>query len=149
MDRWNYYLSLVLMTLIVVSGCGRDARLPNLVPVEGRVTLDGQPLANATITFIPSGNTVGRGAGAMTDDSGTYRLKEQDGSQGTAVGSYRVVISKLVNSDGSDFVGDRLGPMDTNARELLPARYSDFGRTESTAEVVDGGGTIDLKLSSS
>lgn len=141
------YIWHVVFCLFALGGCGRDARLPELVPLEGQVTLDGQPLSNATVTFLPTGDTKGRGAAAITDENGRYELEEQDGTLGVVVGSYRVAISKLVNLDGSDFTGEDLGPMDTNARELLPAKYSDLSQSEMTAEVPPDGSNIDFQLS--
>ena len=51
--------------LIPHSGCGssvaegKDAK--NLVPAEGRVLLDGQPLAGANVVFLPINGTIGTG----------------------------------------------------------------------------------------
>lgn len=146
--RSRTYIWQVVLCLVAVGGCGRDARLPELVPLEGQVTLDGQPLSHGSVTFLPSGDTKGRGGAAITDENGRYELEEQDGTLGVVVGSYRVVVSKLVNPDGSDFTGEDLGPMDTSARELLPAKYSDLSQSELTAEVPPGGGNIDFQLTS-
>ena len=105
MNRWPKHTLLPAALFCAVWGCVRDARLPDLVPVEGQVTLDGEPLANAAVSFLPVGNTAGRGAAALTDDQGIYHLQEQDGTPGVATGSYQVVISKLVKPDGTDFIG--------------------------------------------
>ncbi len=44
-------------------GCGGDGQAP-LVPVHGKVTLDGKPLVGKTVKFIPDEGTPGIGAGA-------------------------------------------------------------------------------------
>ena len=38
-----------LVGLIALAGCGREA---TTIPVRGTVTLDGQPLARATVQFL-------------------------------------------------------------------------------------------------
>ena len=71
--------------------------------------------------------------------------------KGAAAGSYRVVISKLVTPDGSDFTPDpNSGPMDTGGfKELLPATYTDTLQTTLTADIPDGGtSTLEFKLKS-
>ena len=133
----------------IFSGCGgRDPNLPPLVPVDGTVTFDGQPLEGAYVQFHPVGDTRGTGA-ANPDAEGRYELIAPDRSKGAPVGEYRVVVSKLVMPDGSPYsAADGLAPMDSPAREMVPDRYSDFDQTVLTVTVPDEGGTIDLTLTS-
>ncbi len=139
-----------VFALGISSGCGgRDPNLPPLVPVDGAVTLDGQPLEGAYVQFHPVGDTRGTGAAANTDAEGRYELIAPDRSKGAPVGQYRVVISKLVMPDGSPYsAADGLAPMDSPAREMVPDRYSDFDQTVLTVTVPAEGGTIDLTLTS-
>ncbi|MDY0167071.1 MAG: hypothetical protein RBS80_11040 [Thermoguttaceae bacterium] len=129
-------------------GCGgRSPKLPPLVPVEGVVTLDGQPLEEAYVQFHPVGTTRGTGAASNTDAEGRYELIAPDRSKGAPVGEYRVVISKLVLPDGTPFrAEDGAGPMDSPGREMLPARFSDYEQSVLTVMVPEGGGKIDLPL---
>ena len=139
------------LCLLVLSGCGegRDPNLPDLVPVSGTITIDDKPATNTTISFIPSGETVGTGSGGATDAEGKYTLRTAHDGVGAPVGQYKVVISKLKRKDGSDFPLDSPeGPMDAGADESLPPKYSDAEQTQLTATVPDGGGTIDFKLES-
>ena len=91
-----YYLS----SQIIV---GRG-NLPPLGSVSGTVKLDGKPLANATVRFIPlddSGKMDRKGASAalgLTDDSGHYRLIYVKDTMGAAVGQNRVEIQAHDNS---------------------------------------------------
>ena len=58
--------NLVMGTLflgLACLGCGPGG--PEIASVEGKVTLDGKPLPNAAVVFIPEN---GRPAGATTDD---------------------------------------------------------------------------------
>lgn len=65
----------LMAAALVLVGCGKAP--PEIVPVSGRVTLDGQPLPNVEVRFIPTvtgldGNMIGTG---VTDDEGNYTLR--------------------------------------------------------------------------
>ena len=60
---------LYVMLLGLVTGCSSSG--PEIASVSGRITMDGKPLANATVVFIPEN---GRPAGARTDADGKYVL---------------------------------------------------------------------------
>jgi hypothetical protein len=66
--------------------------------VEGTVTLDGAPLPDVEVVFVPDparGNT-GNNASAVTDAQGRYRLRSpKEGRDGAAVGAHRVVVTDL------------------------------------------------------
>jgi hypothetical protein len=69
-----------------LSGCGERR-----VPVEGEVTLNGQPVARATVTFTSEdGSKVFSG---LTDESGKFTLSGPAGP-GAAPGSYKVTVVK-------------------------------------------------------
>jgi hypothetical protein len=145
--------SLSIGCLNLCGGCGSADTGPPVVPAEGVVLLDGKPLAKANVRLIPRGETKGdRAIYATTDSAGKFAAASPDGKRkGAAVGSYQVVINKLVKPDGSDFVPDpNAGPEDTGGwRELVPSAYSDDSRSELAAEVPAGGiKTLEFKLSS-
>src|SRR5262245_30272320 len=73
--------------LAAVSGCARG---PNLVPVSGRVTLDGKPVTEMIVNFTPLGSTEGTGAIAGTDGDGRYTARDARGGQGAHAGEYMV-----------------------------------------------------------
>jgi len=143
---------LPLALVLLLTGCDSEPAGPPLAPVEGTVTLDGKPLGAADLMFVPQGETQGQGGVAQTDKEGKFALLSQDRKhKGAPVGSYRVIINKLIKPDGTDFVPDpTAGPMDTGGfRELLPAAYSDMGKTQLEATVPEGGAkNLEFKLSS-
>jgi len=59
------------------------------VPFSGTVTLDGEPLASATITLIPTAPAGGSAldSGAVTDSNGRYELKSAEGRASGALPS--------------------------------------------------------------
>jgi len=138
------------IALCTTPGCSSGPPGPKLVPVSGTVTLDDKPLGAADIMFIPKDDTRGQAAVARSDESGKFELLSNDRKRkGAAAGSYRVVINKLVNPDGTDFIPDpNSGPMDTGGfKELLPATYSDPQQTSLTAEIPDAGtSALEFKL---
>ncbi len=146
--KTSWYAACVLSAAVFAAvGCGGpDLDFPELVPVEGTVTQDGEPLSSVHVMFTPTGQTRGQGAMGFTDEEGRYTLSTQYG-EGAPVGQYDVVLSKLVMPDGSDYEpkpGE--GPMDSPAREVLPPRYSNPEASELTATVPEGGDEIDFEV---
>jgi hypothetical protein len=141
-----------VLVACLIAGCHSAPAGPKLEPVSGTITLDGKPLAAADLIFVPQGDTKGQSGVARTDADGKYELMTPDRKhKGVALGSFRVVINKLVKPDGSDYVPDpNAGPIDTGGfKELLPVVYSDMGQAELEANVPEGGATnLDFKLSS-
>jgi hypothetical protein len=137
----------MLMCLLILAGCETGPKPPALVPVTGKVELDGRPLAKAVVTFLPTGMTPGVGSEATTNDAGEYKLRFRRGGDGAAVGTYKVTISKRLMPDGSEPVFDKNSdPATSPARESLPPRYNAVSTL--TATVPEGGGTSDFSLQS-
>jgi hypothetical protein len=98
-----------------------------LVPVNGRVTHNGQGVAAARVVFLPHGQSF-RSAEAVTDSDGRFELQFADGHAGTPPGKYRVQIQKMAE----------------NGRDMIPSAYG--GLTRQTYEVMPGGSTIDVDI---
>jgi hypothetical protein len=79
--------------VLVVAGCAKKLPL-----VSGRVTLDDQPLPNASVLFEPEtdGKRVGPGSSAMTNEKGEFTLKQNStGLPGAMAAKYQVTITAL------------------------------------------------------
>lgn len=80
-------------------GCGGPYKV---APVSGKVTLDGQPLANVNVVFQPtgtkSGTAPGPGSMATTDAQGQYTLNliSESPQPGAVVGSHKVSFAPAV-----------------------------------------------------
>lgn len=85
----------LVFSLLLTVGCDNG-----LVPIRGVVTLDGEPLQHATVTFMRT-DQKGRPASGLTGDDGSFDLTTYQASDGLPPGDYRVLISKVV--DGKDF----------------------------------------------
>lgn len=83
---WYLWTLLLLTTL---AGCGTGG--PEIVPVSGRVTLDGRPLENADVVFQPAG--ANRPSSGRTDKDGLYQLMYKRGIEGARVGEHTVFIT--------------------------------------------------------
>jgi hypothetical protein len=119
-----------------------------LVPAGGVVTLDGKPLAQAVVSFMPKHGPMAVGE---TDENGHYTLSF--GREGAPVGDYVVAVSYLVSAEGepqglaarSSLVSP---PGMRTAEERLPREFSDLGRSKLRARVPPGGNTaLDFALS--
>jgi hypothetical protein len=94
------------MLFVVLAGC--QGTTADIVPVSGRVTLGGQPLAGAVVTFQPVREVGGpppkhAGSVGKTDAEGRYELRliERD-APGACVGKHRVTITTAKAPEGND-----------------------------------------------
>lgn len=142
-------IACLMFIALWVTGCGGGDKLPepdlDLVPVTGVVTLNGEPLADADISFLfdgkpPKGFVA---SGAKTDSSGKFVI--MTGSKpGTVPGRYKVTISRYTMLDGSPIVVDAEAGMDIEQlrqsgrlKQLIPERYANPETTQLSAAVAD------------
>jgi hypothetical protein len=113
--------------VLCLSGCGSSDGI-TLVPVSGTITLDGQPLAGATVSFQPAGTreTPGPSSGGATDANGRYTLKTADasGQAGAVIGPHLVRFTGVQDQRADD--DDTQRPP---AQDPVPPRYRDPGLT--------------------
>lgn len=121
--------TLFLGTLVLFAGCASESY--STAPVSGTVTLDGEPLANASVGFEPirQGQDIVAGYGSYgeTDENGNFTLKTLHGQDGAIVGKHRVSIRTVSGEMGPD------GETVMTSEERLPPRYN--SDTELTFEV--------------
>jgi|OM-RGC.v1.026183756 hypothetical protein len=129
--------ALALGWLMCCSGCGGRSDRPAIATVEGTVTLDGRPLANANVWFDPLGG--GRTSTAVTDSSGRFELLYTLGEKGAIIGEHDVRISTFVQG------GDEPGSAAT-VPERVPSKYA--APSAIRKQVSAGKNTIDVELDS-
>ena len=132
-------------------GCGESG--PPLGQVSGTVTMDGQPLANALVTFTPEAG--GRGSTGKTDASGKYELAFVD-SKGALIGAHKVSVTTIkeaaaaveMSSDSPEYAnqGSSADYDSAKTEEPIPAKYNT--KTELTFDVKAGSNTYDIPLES-
>jgi hypothetical protein len=143
--RWSIArnASLLFVALPVVAGCQRGPALPELVPVEGTVTLEGVPIVEGAVSFHEEGASAGTGycPTGETDESGKYRLFVQR-QPGCPAGRYHVVVFANERIEYVPSVPPRL------PRSIINRRYNDPRKTPLRVEVrrETPPGAYDLKL---
>ncbi len=108
----------VALVIAVAAGCGSSG--PEIAYVSGRVTMDGKPLSDATVVFVPEN---GRPSGATTDENGEYVLNFAQGRKGAIPGPSTVRIMTMRDADQ-----DQNGNAIPGRPETVPSQYN----TEST-----------------
>lgn len=143
-----WWPALVCWTILFV-GCG--PRLPVTHPVSGRLTLDGQPLANATIIFDPKSERpiAQRHAGRTRSHAdGTYTLSTFREGDGAAVGRYAVAVlpaQPLV----SDAPPDAAVARSSGMVQAFPERYLSPATSGIVMDVEPTANVIDITLTTS
>jgi hypothetical protein len=93
MLRCSWYLACLVSAICLgVLGCGGSVGGPKPVKVKGTVTLDGQPLPDATVTFLPTNKDEGKQATGMTNSQGSFELTTYSTADGAIPGEYSVVV---------------------------------------------------------
>lgn len=135
-------------SLMMLLGC--DSSKPDskvIVPVKGRVLLDGEPLAGARVTFIPispidsaQGDPQPMSYG-ITDAEGSYSLQQADGTEGAVKGQHTVMISKPIDRSSA--------PASVDSRpNAVPDFYRQHGYLKRHVMPLAGSQQMDFKLSS-
>ncbi len=130
--------------VLLLAGCG-SGEPEGTVKVTGKVTQDGTPLSQALVTFIPVEDTLGFGGSGATNAGGKYALTPKKGGKGIAPGEYKVTISRFLQPDGSP-PDPRKPPIESKARETLPAIYSNPSTTTLKATVSKDAAVHDFQL---
>ena len=128
----NLLFFLTILIAVSLIGCGGSGAKLSTVKVTGIVTLDGAPVADASLIFVPKTQGQGHSASGRTDADGRYQLTTPDGKAGagTTPGEYRVAITKTeLDSDAPP--SDRGAPV----RNLIPTRYAQASSSGLTATV--------------
>jgi hypothetical protein len=127
---------------LTAGGCGG----PSLGPVEGTLRMNGKPLANVMVEFLPEAD--GPRSSGVTDPEGKYRLKTIDDRPGAMVGTHRVVLNDLqIYDDKPPAPGEKKKKDIIPVRpSRLPPRYAEVANTPLKKEVHAAPNTIDLEV---
>lgn len=132
--------------LISLSGCfGGNSDVGS---VTGTITIDGEPINYAKVTFMP---TQGRASVGLTDANGVYKLVYVIGQDGALIGNHKVIIQSEVVKEpayGQEDGGTKDPVRTTGRKELLPKENCDRNLTKLTAIVESGTNEINFDLTS-
>ena len=138
------WLSASLLLPMVLLGCGESgsgAKDWKLAPISGVVKLQGKPMENPVVTFIPDEGPTAVGIG---NESGEFSMRT-NGSKGVVVGKCKVTVTSaggvaaIPPSDGNE--------MKLVAKGKLNNKYASPDTTDLIVEVPEAGNekmTLDL-----
>jgi hypothetical protein len=104
---------------VLLASCsdGDDHKAP--IAVKGLVTIDGKPLADATVGLFPDVYKVGRASTGKTDKTGAFSLwtyvDQTTTAPGVEPGNYTAIVTKLA----------KVQPRDGGLKSDIPTRYAD------------------------
>ncbi len=101
------------MCLFFVASIGCDpGGLPNMVPIEGKVIYNGQPLKFGYVAYVPVDKANGRTAHGVIHPDGTFSMTTLKMGDGVGIGEYRisVVAQQPPTGEGPDPDGSRPAP---------------------------------------
>ena len=126
-----------VFTVVWTVGCGlligcaaKPTGMPDVAPVTGTVTLNGEPLARASVVFQSES---GHSAMGTTDSTGSYQLTAPGNQKGAVIGLNKVKINSQLDA-----------PPGPNWKDPIPARYN--SASELSAQVNPGTNSFDFAL---
>src|SRR5438132_6920231 len=142
--RWRSGFVLLLLTAF---GCGKPLVFNDVV--EGTAKLDGKPLGNAHVQFVPDEPGLkAPGSTGITDENGHYRLRREDGGgPGACVGKHVVVLVR--GREANRALGETADAADAKAkkdRRAIPPGYTMASKSPLTVDVKSDQHTYDLEL---
>jgi hypothetical protein len=109
---------LIVLACCSVSGCGGGTTGPERASVSGRITVDGRPLVNGSLRFVPVQGTSGPVAGAVVQN-GSYSTSRTDGP---VVGTNRVEIEGVCPTGKK--VRTVMGELIDEYAQVVPEQYN-------------------------
>jgi hypothetical protein len=127
--------ALGLAALLALLGCGGE----KLVPVEGKATVDGDPLPGGSLIFVP---VEGRGKGSIQgniDQNGRFKMMT-NGKPGVPVGKYKVAYGEPppegATADPSATPTEPKPAPKKKRERVVDPKYDSFDKTDLTIEVL-------------
>ncbi|WP_299459677.1 carboxypeptidase-like regulatory domain-containing protein [uncultured Gimesia sp.] len=134
--------------LALFSGCGgsinADYSQLDLVDVSGTVTLDGQPLPGAMVTFEAKDGTFSSG---VTDESGRFNLMFNTEKSGCLTGdkTVRIKVGGDLENPDEETEGESEAGRQAGSQIVIPAQYNKKSTLEVTVDANHRSFEFDLK----
>jgi len=125
-SRWHLACLVNLLVLAMAGGCSRAPE--RTYPVQGLVTLNGEPLTSGTVLFETLEPTAGGGtytARGEIDSHGHYTLGTFTADDGAVAGRHRAAIvpSNVGLSDGADHAAASIVPDEYTSPRTSPLQF--------------------------
>ena len=143
-------MAILVAVALALAGCAKAP--PEVVPVEGVVLLNGQPLPQAEVQFVPMAPGLGAEYVAVgtTDEQGRFALA-CNGRPGACAGENRVTVTDAAPPDDARGMS---GEAQTRTSRYftalknrpIPAAYANVARTPLLVVVASGKTEYRLEL---
>jgi len=131
--------TLTLLGLLL--GCGGNPARQPTAPVTGTVTIDGQPVSQGVVNFLPESGRAGHG---KLGPDGSFVISTYGNGDGAVVGKHRIAVDARQQQAAEGGFAE-----DVAYQSAVPARYANPNTSGLECEVVAGEeNVVDLKLSS-
>jgi 5-hydroxyisourate hydrolase-like protein (transthyretin family) len=138
--------ALLAVASLGLAGCPKTGSLTGLVPASGTVTMNGSPVAGATVTFFPTQQGAGvHAASAMTDETGKFQLTTLTAGDGVMAGNYQVTIMKrevtskaYTAEEAQKYMSEHKKPPPVESKDSIAEKFSRSGTSGLTATVSAG-----------
>jgi hypothetical protein len=120
----------LLFLLLAVGGCGPETS--PTAKVHGKVTYQGKPVPNVSVTFTPA---TGRPAFGTTDANGEYKLSTFGEEDGAEPGMHTVTLASTAEIP---MPGTPEAAQAANQPPPFPPKYSDAATSGLSKEVKKG-----------
>src|SRR5262249_5629365 len=130
-------LALSVILIVFGGGCSNAA----VGKITGRVTLDGQPLADAEVVFCPTDNPKSGGNSARTRSDGSFEAYAQPRSgRPMHPGNYLVLVTKLVQKNGAVPSAEDTSMLlaSGSLHNSLPTKYGEADQSPFKIELKQG-----------
>ncbi len=142
----KFALCLVALAMAaVLPACSKAIKTEG---VTGVITYNGEPLADATVKFIPTDATGSQSYG-KTNEKGEYKLQTLLGAAdaGTTPGEYKVTVDCITTVETGNMIQENGEEKEeTVAESLIPTKYNSAETSGLTATVKPGDNKIDFAL---
>ncbi len=137
----------LVVALSLTAGCASKAALAK---VNGVVMLDGKPMPDALVEFLPDSDkgTHGPVSGGTTDEEGRFRLVCYEGKRvGAVVGSHRILVqdARSIPRAVSDATPVKPPPPKPSR---IPTIYASVAQTPLREQVKPGEQTVTVEVKS-
>jgi hypothetical protein len=137
-------LSVLVTGLLLIPGCGGG---PDFVEIKGKVLLDGKPLNEGEVSFIPdnSKGTSGPMAMGTVNENGEFTLTTGT-NEGVLVGHHKVTVKcpyrpgEGSSATGDSSAGEKKGPCP------IPPKYFEATTSGLTQEIKSDDEEIIIEL---
>lgn len=136
----SFSIFVVLLAAIVLTGFGCSSKTVKTVKVTGKITIDGNPIEQGSISFIEIDGKTPTGGGSIKD--GTYIANVPPGNK-----KVTVLGTKLVGTE-PEFADVKDSPMRNKYESVTPPDYSNVETTPLKAEIIKATNDLHFDLSS-